>query len=209
MIYRAREVRLGRVGDTQVEILSGLGEGDRLVTQAALILDSQAQLAHAAIQVAASEPVPVLPAKVDASSPGHDETAYELLRPLVLITADAASALAGDDLAGYQQELPALREALAAYLAGHPPASRAGLTAFTGKLTAAPDLDAARRAFEPFSTAVADLAQEEHLHHREDIWIYQCPMSPVLGTARWPSRTQQLRNPFFGPAMLSCGDEVK
>ncbi|MGB7550592.1 MAG: hypothetical protein WBM15_03400, partial [Chromatiaceae bacterium] len=88
-------------------------------------------------------------------------------------------------------------------------ASRAGLTAFTGKLTAAADLDAARRAFEPFSTAVADLAREEHLHHREDIWIYQCPMSPVLGTARWPSRTHQLRNPFFGPAMLSCGDEVK
>ena len=69
--------------------------------------------------------------------------------------------------------------------------------------------DAARRAFEPFSTAVADLAREEHLHHREDIWIYQCPMSPVLGTARWPSRTHQLRNPFFGPAMLTCGDEVK
>ncbi|MBP6583682.1 MAG: efflux RND transporter periplasmic adaptor subunit [Chromatiaceae bacterium] len=207
--YRAREVRLGRVGDTQVEILSGLGEGDRLVTQAALILDSQAQLAHAAIQVAAAEPVPVLPAKVDASTPGHDETAYGLLRTLVLVTADAASALAADDLSGYQKELPALQEALAAYLAGHPPASRAGLAVFTGKLTEAPDLDTARRAFEPFSTAVADLAREEHLHHREDIWIYQCPMSPVLGTARWPSRSPQLRNPFFGPAMLGCGDEVK
>ncbi len=207
--YRAREVRLGRVGDTQVEILSGLAEGDQLVTQAALILDAQAQLAHAAIQVAAAEPSPVLPAKVDASTPGHDEAAYGLLRTLVLATADAASALAGDDLAGYQRELPALREALAAYLAGHPPASRAGLTALTGKLTQAADLDAARRAFEPFSTAVADLASEEHLHHREDIWIYQCPMSPVLGTARWPSRTHQLRNPFFGPAMLTCGDEVK
>ena len=105
-----------------------------MVTQAALILDAQAQLAHAAIQVAAAEPVPVLPAKVDASTPGHDETAYGLLRTLVFATADAASALAGDDLAGYQQELPALREALAAYLAGHPPASRAGLAAFTGKL---------------------------------------------------------------------------
>jgi Cu(I)/Ag(I) efflux system membrane fusion protein len=33
-------------------------------------------------------------------------------------------------------------------------------------------------------------------------------MTPVLGTARWLSRTDQLRNPFFGSAMLECGDAV-
>ena len=207
--YRAREVRLGRVGDTDAEVLSGLGAGDRVVTQAALILDSQAQLAHAAIDVAAAEPVPVLPAKVPAGTPPHSDAAYGLLRTLVFATADAATALAADDLPAYRKGLPALRAALAAYLAGYAPAAHGELAAFTGKLPDASDLDAARRAFEPFSTAVADLARAEHLQHREQVWIYQCPMSPVLGTARWLSRAHQLRNPFFGLAMPGCGDEVK
>jgi len=207
--YRAREVQLGRVGDRDLEVVSGLAAGDRVVTQAALILDSQAQLAHAAVEVAAAEPVPVLPAKVQAGTPPHNDAAYGLLRTLVFAGADAAAALAADDLAGYRAGLPALRAALAAYLGGYVPAARGDLAAFTGKLPDPPDLDAARRAFEPFSTALADLARTEHIQHREQVFIYQCPMSPVLGTARWVSRAHELRNPFFGSAMLGCGDEVK
>jgi len=34
-------------------------------------------------------------------------------------------------------------------------------------------------------------------------------MSPVLGTGRWLQRTAELKNPFFGSAMLRCGEEVK
>lgn len=208
--YRAREVRLGRVGDSDAEVLGGLNEGDEVVTQAALILDSQAQLAHAAVTVASAEHVhDILPVKVSAGTPPHDAKAYELLRTLAFATADAASALAADDLAGYEKVLPALRDALSDYLKGYAPAARSELATYPPKLAEASDLDAARRAFEPLSTAVADLAREEHLHHREELWIYQCPMSPVLGTARWPSRTHQLSNPFFGSAMLRCGDEVK
>ncbi len=207
--YRAQAIRLGRVGDRQVEVLSGLSAGDRVVTQAALILDSQAQLAHAAVDVAAAAPVPVLPATVAADTPPHSETAYALLRALVFAAADAATALAADDLPGYQQNLPILRSAFAAYLASGTPATRRELTAFTDTLVDGPDLDAARRAFEPFSTAVADLARAEHLPQREEIWIYQCPMSPVLGTGRWLSRSHELRNPFFGSAMPRCGNEIK
>ncbi len=90
--YRAREIRLGRVGDSDAEVLGGLSVGERVVTQAALILDSQAQLAHAAVAVAAAGPVPVLPAKVPAGTPPHSEGAYALLRTLVF-AADGAAAL--------------------------------------------------------------------------------------------------------------------
>ncbi len=204
--YLAREIRLGRVGDTQAEVLGGLNAGDRVVTTAALILDAQAQLAHAGT---AADPHQGHrpPVTLTAATPPA-EASYGLLRTLAFATADAANALAADDLAAYQQQLPALRAALAAYLAGDAAAARGELAAFTGTLAEASDLDAARRAFEPFSTVVADLARTRHLQHREQLWIYQCPMTPVLGTARWLSRSQQLRNPFFGSAMLECGDEV-
>lgn len=206
--YRAQEIRLGRVGDTDAEVLSGLSEGDRVVTQAALILDGQAQLAHAAVGASGHDHGEGLPAKVPAGTPPHDEAAYGLLKDLVFAAADAAAALADDDLPGYRKGLPALRRALAAYLAGYAPAAHGPLEEFTGKLADGPDLDAARRAFEPLSTAVADLALAEHVHHREGVTIYQCPMTPVLGTGRWLSKSNQLRNPFFGSAMPDCGDEV-
>jgi Cu(I)/Ag(I) efflux system membrane fusion protein len=207
LAYRAQEVRLGRVGDTEVEILSGLAEGQRVVSESALILDSQAELAHAA---AAGGPDPgAKPTRVAAGPKPHDPGAYALLKDLVLASADAAAALAGDDLDGYRRVLPALSSAESAYLKGFPPAADGPLKDYRGTLVEGPDLDAVRRAFEPFSTAVADLAKSEHLHHREGLHIYQCPMTQVLGTARWLSRTDRLRNPFFGSAMPDCGDAVE
>ena len=207
--YRAQEIQLGRVGDTDVEVVAGLKEGERVVTEAALILDSQAQLAHAAAGASGHDHGHGLPAKVDAGTPPHDEAAYGLLRTLVFAAADAAAALAADDLAGYRKVFPSLREAQAAYVGGYAPAARGALSAIRGRLVEGPDLDSVRHAFEPFSTALADQALAAHVHHREGVTVYQCPMTPILGTARWLSKSNQLRNPFFGSAMLECGEEVQ
>ena len=206
--YTARELRLGRIGDRGAEVLGGLREGDRVVTEGALILDGQAQLAHAAVGGGGHDHEAAAPTPVSVAAPEHDAAAVDLLKTLAFAAADAADALASDDLAAYERHLAHLRPALDAYVAGFPSAARGPLAGFAAKLVAGPDLDAARRAFEPFSTAVADAARAEHLHHREKLWIYQCPMTPVLGTGRWLARQPELRNPFFGSAMLECGEEV-
>ena len=152
-----------------------------------------------------------LPAKVAAGTPPHDEAAYGLLRTLVFAAADAAAALAADDLAGYRKVLPALREAPGGLSRGLSPRRPAGaLAAFAGKLADGPDLDAVRRAFEPFSTAVADLARAEHVHHREGVTDLPVPHDP--GARHRPlalAQSNQLRNPFFGSAMLSAANEVQ
>ncbi len=44
--YEPRTVRLGRAGDNDYEVIDGLAEGDRVVTQGALLLDAQAQIAR-------------------------------------------------------------------------------------------------------------------------------------------------------------------
>jgi Cu(I)/Ag(I) efflux system membrane fusion protein len=145
---------------------------------------------------------------VSAAEPAHDEAAYALLKTLAFSSADAAAALAADDLPAYRKNLPALRTAFQAYLAGHAPAARGPLAAFKESLVDGPDLRAARRAFEPFSTVLVDLARAQHIHHREGIHAFQCPMTPVLGTGRWLGRSADLKNPFFGSAMLECGEEL-
>jgi Cu(I)/Ag(I) efflux system membrane fusion protein len=207
--YAARSVRLGRIGDDVAEVLSGLAEGDRVVTEGALILDSQAQLAHAAVgggHEHGTQPAPTVRNAAPAEISG---AALALLAKLAFATADGAAALAADDLAAYGKLLPAMRTALGDYLTADPAAPRGPLAAFASTLPDRADLKAARHDFEPFSTALADVARKHHLHHREKLWVFQCPMSPVLGTGRWLQRDSDIKNPFFGSAMLTCGEEVK
>ncbi len=206
--YAATRIRIGRIGDTTAEVLGGLAEGDKVVTQGGLILDGQAQLAHAAVG-GTHDHGESAPAKVAAGEPKHDPAAYALLKDLAFAAADASAVLAADDLPGYQKQLPPLRAALQAYLAGFAPAARGPLAKFKDSLADGPDLGAARRAFEPFSTALVDLVRAEHVHHREPgLHAFECPMTPVLGTGRWLSRGTELRNPFFGSEMLECGEEL-
>ena len=206
--YAAREIRIGRTGDTSAEVLAGLKAGERVVTQGALLLDGQAELAHAALGGSGHDHGSPVPAKVAAGEPKHDAAAYALLKTLAFSAADAASALAADDLPGYRKNLPALRAALQAYLGGFAPAARGPLAGFKSGLAEGPDLDAVRRNFEPFSTALVGLVRAEHVHHREGLHVFECPMTPVLGNGRWLSRGAELRNPFFGSAMLECGEEL-
>jgi Cu(I)/Ag(I) efflux system membrane fusion protein len=204
--YAAQEISLGRTGDTDAEVLAGLKEGDRVVTEGALILDGQAQLAHAAVGDASPTPAVRAPQKISVEAPQPDAVGYAALKTLAFAAADAADLLASDDLSGYRKNLPTLQSALDAYLAAFAPAAKGPLA--KAKLVEGPDLDAARRAFEPFSTDLADLSRAERLPKQEGLTVYQCPMSPVLGTGRWLSRKHELRNPFFGSAMLTCGDEI-
>ncbi len=208
--YLARRVRLGRVGDDTVEVVDGLKEGERVASEGGLILDGQAQLARAAVTGELAEPksAPNGPVPVPVSTRATDRD-YEQLKFLALAAADAGALLAADDFPGYQKEQPALRAALQTYLAGSEEAARSPLAKFKNGLPDRPDLRGARRDFEPLSTALADMAVAQHLQHREKLHVFQCPMSPVLGTGRWLSRSEQIRNPFFGSAMLECGEELK
>jgi len=203
--YAAREVRLGRMGDTDAEILAGLAAGDQVVTEGALLLDGQAELAHAALGSEHGH-APPAPDRVTTAAPAPDPAVYAPVKALAFAAADAAAPLAADNLDGYRQALPALRAALAAYL----PAAgdRSPLASHRDAALDGADLRAARRAFEPLSTAVVDLAREQHVTHREGLRAFQCPMTPVLGNGRWLARTAELRNPFFGSAMLECGEEL-
>jgi Cu(I)/Ag(I) efflux system membrane fusion protein len=182
--YEQRSLTLGRRGDGLVEILSGLDEGDHVVTRAALLIDAQAQLANEASDHTA--------APTSALSPSLNFQP-STFNALATASVSAAAALAADDYAAYQKLFPDLISASAAF-----PSLPA--------LALGSDLKSARRSFEPWSTATADLLKPQRA--QLGLKIFQCPMSPVLGKGRWVQRGQPLKNPFFGSAMADCGDEV-
>ncbi len=200
--YEPRTVTLGRAGDAFYEVLGGVKTGERVVTEGALLLDGQAQLSHSVATETRTEETAKAPAHEVKS--GDVAMKTEELEPLALAAADVSAALAADDLPKTQKAMGVLRDAL--NKAESLPANAKALVA---KLVDGPDLKAVRTGFEPFSTALADLARAGHLHHRGLVKIFQCPMTPVLGTGRWVQRDDDLKNPFFGAAMLTCGEAVE
>ncbi len=190
--YEQRALRLGRRGDALVEVLSGLQENERVVTTGALLLDAQAQLIRetgARDQAMPASPVamPATPAQPTAAAPTDTG-----LAALATVALDSAALLASDDFAGYQKLFPRLTAASQGFKL--PP------------LAVGTDLKSARRSYESWSTAVADLLKPQRA--QLGLKVFQCPMAPVLGQGRWVQRSQPIKNPFFGSSMPDCGDEV-
>ena len=218
--FEPREVRLGvRSQGNFYKVLSGLASGERVVVSGQFMLDSESQLrdaiqkmikvSEAGAQLTAPVTGPTGPGTVgmeDASA--LPESARVALEKLVGATMDGAEALAADDLARYRKNLPAMRLALAAFLASDEHAAHGPLGKFEGELPDRADLKAAQRDFAYFSTAVADLVRENHLHHAAGLHVFQCPMAPGIGTGRWLQRSGEIKNPFYGSAMLECGEEI-
>lgn len=85
--YEKRDLRVGRRGDTSVEILGGLAEGEKVVTQGNLMIDAEAQMAQPeSLGVAEAAPAH----KVDEAT----------MKRWTALSA-AAAALAADDLAAF------------------------------------------------------------------------------------------------------------
>lgn len=170
--YERRDVKAGRRGDTDVEIVSGLAAGDQVVVQGNLMIDAEAQMAqpHAL--------------GVDAGADaGHAQpVAPATLERWKALSAGAA-ALAADNIEAFNRTGVAER----------PSASLA---------------DARRAYYEAVTPAV-----EEALRHPGQVKVYECPMAGgsfpgAPDKARWLQMEPPLRNPWFGPAMSDCGQEV-
>lgn len=206
--YVQTAVKMGRRGDSLLEITDGLKAGDKIVTNGNLLIDGQAELNRSFMAVG--------PTTVAEKRPTLTDPQRKAIRDFMK-TADAmAATLAADDLAGFNEAaklaMPA-GAALVEVLAGHP-----GLQALseTRPFQGSTDLPSARSAFLKFS--VAATAVLEPLRRWEgfpDLQIWECPMvnEAIPGA---PKKVHWIQingraghNPFFGSEMLDCGEEIK
>jgi len=229
--YEARALRLGRIGDEVVEVTAGLSEGERVVTQGNLLLDSQSQIAgvprpeEPAIEgdharpVSSPEPKPAAAGPAGAAvhgavAPGAQRAVRDFLK-----AADAVrEALAADGLARFNVAAAALHPVVAALpeIAALPALARAGKAAH---LPAAKDLPSARKSFYPLSTALVEVVRglrgiPEIAAASADATLYQCPMvkrafPDAPKTATWIQFGGPVRNPWFGADMIDCGTELR
>ncbi|MBJ7326068.1 MAG: efflux RND transporter periplasmic adaptor subunit [Chthoniobacterales bacterium] len=91
-VYEKRDVRVGRRGDTKVEILSGLAAGEKVVTQGNMMIDAEAQMAQ--------------PESLGVSSISGQTKTTEVPEAMMkqwTLLSEAAAALAADDVAAFNK----------------------------------------------------------------------------------------------------------
>ncbi len=211
--YVRTPVKIGTRGDTLVQIVSGLTEGIKVVTNGNLLIDGQAEMNRAFMTPkAATMPVPGGPELTDSQ-----QTA---IRDFLKVADAMSAALALDDLVGFTAASAPAMDATSALTAALK--DRPGLAPALEKLEEArhfhgfSDLKEARKAFYAFTTAATSVF--EPLRTTDGIpafQVWQCAMvdEAVEGAfkeGRWlQTEGRPGHNPFFGKAMLKCAEEIK
>ncbi len=210
--YARKPVRLGRHGNTLVEILDGLQEGDRVVTNGNLLIDSQAEMNRSFM--APPEP----PATPALSSVTPDQN--KALSDFLAMADTLADALSMDDLDKFNKaahDAGTLAGKLATAMKerkdlGDTPAAMVASAA----LHPAKDLPEARVEFHHFSTTAVPLLEKlRKAGGVPEFQVWECFMvdrviegAPKAG--RWiQTRGRPGHNPFFGSDMLECAKEIK
>lgn len=218
--FDGREVMLGSEADGSVVVVSGLAEGDEVVTHGAFKIDSALQILAkpSMMNPAGGGPTPghdhggtpaVAKGAAPAASGAH--AGPNALPGLTLEPALARSilpayfklqtALAADDLAGAREALRAMMK-----VTGHD----GPLPALLHGLLDAEKLDTLREpAFAHVSNAMIAALKKEPAALEGAVIRMHCPMAANNRGADWLQSTEALRNPYFGSAMLTCGEIVE
>ena len=81
------------------------------------------------------------------------------------------------------------------------------VAAQAAKITAASDIEAQRAAYSTLSNEFIELVKKSGLSGGE-LFVDYCPMALNDKGAYWLSSNKEIRNPYFGEKMMTCG-EVK
>jgi len=208
--YEHTVIKTGRRGDTMVEVLSGLKEGDAVVTNGNLLIDGQAEMNRAFMSPPETMPVA---APLTALNDEQKKSIADFIK-----VADAmAAALAADDLAKFNTASePAMNLTGAMVELLRPNVENLEDLDKARHFHGFDDLKAARIAFHKFSVAAtAALEPLRKAGQTPEVQIYECPMVDqgipgVPKKARWmQTGGRSMGNPFFGSEMLECGKEIK
>ena len=209
--FTLREVVLGpSLGDSYV-VEEGLESGEEIVVNGAFTVDAAVQLSgrpsmmnpqfddnngekeEAEISLSAEEKTKLQPvvnnylslkdALVEDNFALAEETAEELENSLVQLEVSEFQASARDALESYKMELENNME----------------------NITSAEDISALRDQFDELSLVMIRLTQS-FKPFNDKLYIQHCPMANNDKGADWLSLSEEIRNPYYGSAMLDCGE---
>ncbi|MCA8959379.1 MAG: DUF3347 domain-containing protein, partial [Planctomycetes bacterium] len=204
--YEGRMVTLGpRAGDFYL-IKSGVQEGEEVVVHGAFRIDS-------AMQIAAKPSM--MGQRGGEVEPPHDRSDIPEpfifgLKPVYSAYLALQESLADDDVDAARQAGADLTAALGLVdttgLIGEPLGAWRRLEARLKLDAATLDLETLRVRFEGLSRTIIDLERRFGHHGTQTWYLAFCPMALDDKGAHWMQRGSEIDNPYFGAAMLRCGE---
>jgi membrane fusion protein, copper/silver efflux system len=204
--FEMKVVTLGpEVGDGYV-IKDGLAEGDEIVTHGTFAVDAAAQLAGKPSMM-----------NQETASAVQD---YPKVTKLVSLYITLKDALVSDNFDLAKSRVNEIESLLATvnmrqftakdheeWMKNGP-----GIKELIHKMTAAKTIGDLRQDFKALSEAIIQVARYFGGPAGATLYVEHCPMADGNLGADWLSMDREIKNPYFGSAMLTCGevtDEIK
>jgi membrane fusion protein, copper/silver efflux system len=207
--FEAREVMLGERRGAYWEVTAGLAEGELVVVNGAFRIDSELQIRGQPSMMAPPQQL----AKGSRVSPRLTAAAERELERVVTAYLDVTLALSRDDAAASRRAAGALGSALAAAdfhgvdraVAADWLQARDAMRQPAGTMAGTSDLPTLRRELVGISQRLEAAVRQYPGERAGPLFRIVCPM--VEGRrGTWLARHEVVENPYFGAAMLDCGE---
>jgi Cu(I)/Ag(I) efflux system membrane fusion protein len=203
--YEMREITIGTKIGEMYAVEAGLDIGEEIVTNGVFAIDAAAQLAGNYSMMNRPETKTLeVSAAFQSQLTQLTEAYFKVKNSLVNDDAPATQKAAGS----IQSSLSKVDMSLVEGTAHDRWMSiRSKVDKAAGMMTKETDIAKQRTHFAPLSQAFLDLTETFGLT-KDKVYKEFCPMAFDNKGAFWLSESEQIRNPYFGQTMLTCG-EVK
>ena len=196
--FTLREIQIGETTGDWIRVLDGLDPGEEIVTQGVFTVDAAAQLSGKRSMMNQNEG---LEQSHEGSHPLEltKDQWERSLKQYILIK----NALVDDDLPEAQikaKEWVSLKE--------KDPMTTMDVPEAVNDIILAANMESARNAFYDLSQVIISTAQKMGGPGRS-VYIQHCPMANKNQGALWISFEEEVKNPYFGESMLTCGSVVQ
>jgi hypothetical protein len=219
--FLPKEVRVGPEGEDMTQILSGLEEGEIIITSGQFLIDSESNLREAInkmLEVRLAEHADeadrhesaIKRMEETAAGEPTDHDREKVVSALLENYIKIHAALVSESVTEVATESRSMSSELENIRASDGAEKFKDITdpledSLTGLLSG--DLQTARDSFKSLSSAMIDLVKSSGREYAlsSGVKVYFCPMAEE----RWMQRGEELKNPYLGEDMLICGTEEK
>jgi Cu(I)/Ag(I) efflux system membrane fusion protein len=195
--FELREVEVRQENSEYYTVLSGLSEGESVVVSGAFQIDSSAQLrgleSMMSYQTDASESIAPFTAQ-------EDSIMSVLVLPYLTLKDELVRSDAKASSAAVTKMLSLLSDKKYVF-------SRSDLKSLLESIQKTDDIEKQRELFRLISNEMIRWASATESVPNK-LYVQFCPMANNNKGAKWLSTEEQIRNPFYGNAMLTCGSVV-
>lgn len=204
-VFEMREVKLGNASGDKFQILEGLKKGEEVVTNGTFTVDAAAQLQGKSSMMNQKDDEPVL---MKMKLPDNFQKEFGQVLEEYFQLKDALVASDSNQVAGYAKTaLEKMKNIDRDSLGKMPLAHLSKIEQMLKAISKNNKLKDQRAHFVMLSENMIQLVSNMK-DLKAPVYMQHCPMADNHYGANWLSRSEEIRNPYYGEEMLDCG-EVK